>query len=137
MIKALQCFPFRDYKWKITTNNKPNQTTLWLHCHIYYKTLGSLHFGILYNWFWQWLTEFGPLQFHPGEIKQAESSQVCNGPELYNLFCKVRLQRLEKFQKLAMPLSTQLLRVFFEDFKGNWVANWEDFISNLTFVQAF
>lgn len=41
-----------------------------LYCHIYYKIPGSLHFGILYNWFWQWLTWFGLLLFHPREIKQ-------------------------------------------------------------------
>lgn len=40
-----------------------------LYCQIYYKILGSLHFGILYNWFWQWLTWFGLLLFHPREIK--------------------------------------------------------------------
>lgn len=40
-----------------------------LYCHIYYKVPGSLHFGILYNWFWQWLTWFGLLLFHPREIK--------------------------------------------------------------------
>lgn len=69
LIKALKVSPFKDYKWKITTNNKPNKTTFWLHCHIYSKTLGSLHFGILYNCFWQWLTWLGLLQFHPREIK--------------------------------------------------------------------
>lgn len=40
-----------------------------LYCHIYYKMFGSLRFDILYNWFWQWLTWFGLLQFHPREIK--------------------------------------------------------------------
>lgn len=126
--KSLRTLPFKDYKWKITTNNKPNKITFWLHCHIYYKTLGSLLSGILYDWFWQWLTWFGLLRFHPREIKHQKSMQVCNGPEIYNLFCKLRLQRLEKLLKLAIPLSSLLLKAF-PDFERKYVANDKDFIS--------
>lgn len=32
----------------------------------------------------------------PKRNKTPKTQQVCNGPEIHNLFCKVRLQRLQK-----------------------------------------
>lgn len=137
LIKTLDYFPFKDCKWKITTNNKPNKTTFWLRCHIYYKTLGSLHFGILYNWFWQWLTEFGLPQFHPGEIKQQNLRRCVMGQRL--TICSAK----SDFKDLKKPKSWQGLYqynywgYFLKISKG---AEWliEKFSSsNLTSAQAF
>lgn len=112
LTKALEISPFKDYKWKITTNNKPNKTTFWLHCHIYYKTLGSLHSGILYNWFWQWLTWFGLLQFHPREIKHQNLCRCVMGQRFTICSAKSDFKDLKKILKLAMPLSSLLFKVF-------------------------
>lgn len=136
-IKALDYFPFKDYKWKVTTDNRSNKTTFWLRCHIYYKTLGSLHFGILYNWFWQWLREFGLLHFHPGEIKHQNLRRCVMGQRLTICSAKSDFKDLEKSKSWQCLYQHNYLGYFFEDFKGSWVANWEDFVSNLTFVQAF
>lgn len=133
LIKTLDYFPFKDCKWKITTNNKPNKTTFWLRCHIYYKTLGSLHFGILYNWFWQWLTEFGLPQFHPGEIKQQNLRRCVMGQRLTICSAKSDFKDLKKPKSWQGLYQYNYLGYFFEDFKGSWVANWEVFILQFDF----
>lgn len=112
LIRALELSLFKYYKWKITTNNKPSKTTFWLHCHIYYKTLGSLHFGILYNWFWQWLTWFGLLQFHPREIKHQNLCRCVMGQRFTICSAKSDFKDLKKILKLAMLLSSLLFKVF-------------------------
>lgn len=110
--KGLELSFSKDYKWRISTNNKPNKTTFWLHCHIYYKTLGSLHFGIFYNWFWQWLTCFGLLQFHPGEIKHHDLRRCVMGQRFTICSAKSDFKDLKKILKLAMLLSSLLFKVF-------------------------
>lgn len=112
LIKDLELSLFKYYKWKITTNNKPNKTTFWLHCHIYYKTLGSLRFGILYNWFWQWLTWFGLLQFHPREIKHQNLCRCVMGQRFTICSAKSDFKDLKKILKLAKLLSSLLFKVF-------------------------
>lgn len=116
--KSLRSFPFKDYKWKITTNNKLNKTTFWLHCHIYYKTLGSLHFGILYNWFWQWLTWFGLLQFHPREIKHQILCRCVMGQRFTICSAMSDFKDLKKFLSWQCFCHPYYLRYFFHVSNG-------------------
>lgn len=73
----------------------------------------------------------------PKRNKTPKSLQVCNGPGIHNLFCKVRLQRLQN-QNTKVGIASVIIYSFFAYFKElefhcfNQHCYPTDFCNNLT-----